>query len=75
VEAAIEIDLNVPASIDYESSLEASDSDGKFQDESGATKDVEIVLALQAKNVDYTMEEIQPRELLSSNPSADSLVG
>jgi hypothetical protein len=46
VEVAVEIHLNEPASMDYESSLEASDSDAKFLDDLGAVEDEEIVLKM-----------------------------
>jgi hypothetical protein len=48
VELAIEIDLNAPASMDPDSSVEDSDSDGHMSEEQDASKEVHIVLALQA---------------------------
>jgi hypothetical protein len=72
VEPAIEIDMNAPASMDYESYFETNDSDGHLFEGHGAIEEVQIVLALQAAPVNFSVEEIQPHELLSANLSKGS---
>jgi hypothetical protein len=72
VEPTVEIDMNALASIYYESSFETSDSDGHLSEEQGATKEVQIVLALQAALLNFSVEEIETHELFSANPSEGS---
>jgi hypothetical protein len=72
VATAIELNLNALASMEYESSFEASDGDGHLYEEQGATEEVQIVLALQEAPVNFSIEEVEPHELLSVNPSDDS---
>jgi hypothetical protein len=71
-EPTVEIDLNALTSMNYESSVEVSDSDGHLSEEQGKAEEVHIVLALQAAPVNFSIEEIQPHELLSANPSEGS---
>jgi hypothetical protein len=72
LEPTIEIDLNAPSSMDPNSSVEDSDSDGHMYEEQGESEEVQIVLALQAEPVNFSVQEIKPHELLSTNPSEDS---
>jgi hypothetical protein len=73
IKQAIEIDLNAPPSLDPEPSMEESGSDGCMLDKSDTTEEEgQIVLALQAEPVDFSVEEIQQHELLSANPSDTS---
>jgi hypothetical protein len=66
------IDLNAPTSMDYVSSVEASDTKELPSETQVASDEAQIVLALEAAPVNFSVEEIQPHELLSINPSEGS---
>jgi hypothetical protein len=73
-ELAVEIDLNAPASMDTDSFVESGGSDKNLVDALDVVEEVHIVLALQAAPVNYTVDEIQPQDLLSTHPSEESVV-
>jgi hypothetical protein len=62
------IDLNAPASMDYVSSAEASDTEVLSSEAQVASEEAQIVLDLDAAPVNFSVEEIQQHELLSANP-------
>lgn len=66
------IDRNAPPSIDYISSLENSDNDDQPSVDHVPVEESHAALALQASPVNFSVEEIQPHELLSGNPSDES---
>jgi hypothetical protein len=68
----IEIDLNAPANMDTNSYVESVDSDEILANALGIVEEVQIVLALQAAPMNYTIDEIQPQDLMSANPSEGS---
>jgi hypothetical protein len=63
------IDLNAPTSMDYVSSVEASDTEELPSETQVASDEAQIILALEVAPVNFSAEEIQEHELLSINPS------
>jgi hypothetical protein len=65
-EPTVVIDLNAPASLDADSTDQSeniSDFNGLVAEED---EDLTVVLALQAPPVNFTVDEIQPHELMSA---------
>jgi hypothetical protein len=63
-EPIVVIDLNAPASLDTDSTVQSENSSGFNGPVAEEDEDVTVLLALKAPPVNFTVDEIQPHELM-----------